>query len=91
MARDRFKFPFALAAAIIIALGLVACGRNGIPEAPSSPAAQPAPSTSAPGAAPTTFIDPTTPTGGPQETAAQAKPATPPAQKKTFFLDFLLQ
>ncbi len=95
LALDRFRFPFALAVATIAALALAGCGRRGTPELPPNPAVQPAPSASAPGAAPRAFIDPTTPTGGPQETpvqtASQAKPAAPPAEKKTFFLDFLLQ
>jgi len=89
----------ALAAALILCLALAACGRKGLLDPPPSAAvAQPAPvASSAPAAAPTAFIDPTTPTGAAQEApvqtevASQAKPIAPPVEKKTFFLDLLLQ
>ncbi len=99
LAGDRRSFAGVLAMALILPLGLAACGRKGPLDPPPS-AAIPAEPASRP--APTTFIDPTTPTGGPQQAApvapvqtTQAAPATRPAKTqpalKSFFLDPLVQ
>jgi len=73
---DRLSTPFALAAVVILALGLSACGRNGTPELPPGPAAQATPGSPAaslsgsPAAAPS----PTAAAASPDASAAAATP-----------------
>jgi predicted small lipoprotein YifL len=96
LTHNRLRVPLALAVALIFPVALAACGRKGgLDLPPSAAVTQPAlAAPSAPAAAPTTFIDPTTPTGAAQQAPAQtgqAKLVAPPVEKKTFFLDPLLQ
>jgi len=78
LAFDRLSVRFALAVLVAAALGLSACGRKGPLDPPPSAAVPPPPAASAADAS-----------GAP----ATANPAAPPApsQKKSFFLDPLLQ
>jgi predicted small lipoprotein YifL len=96
---NRLNAAFALALLGVAASGLAACGRSGPLELPPGPAlAQPAPNATAPLAAPPATV------GGPiaagpaaQQTAqkngfdAYGNPVAPAGEKKSFFLDFLLQ
>lgn len=102
MAFDRFKVIVAVAAAVITALGLSACGRNGALEMPPGPAgAQPAPTVSsgspASGLLPGTSSSSSDTAATPQETVAktgfdaQGNPAASQGQKKPFILDPLLR
>ena len=98
MARYRLKVGVALAAAILAALSLAACGRKGELEMPPGPATQP-PVAAAP-ASPSSFMPsygaPATPQ---QEDAAAVKngfdsrgnPVAAPSTKKSFILDPILQ
>jgi predicted small lipoprotein YifL len=85
---DRLSVSLALVAAIIAALGLSACGRNGGLELP------PGPATSQPTAAAAPDVSAS---GTPQDTGAKTgfdaygNPVAPPGQKKPFFLDPLLR
>jgi predicted small lipoprotein YifL len=99
LALDRLSVAFALVLLGAAAFGLAACGRAGPLELPPGPAVGVAPTAAAaPPVAPASII------GGPvasgptaQETAqkngfdALGNPVAPPGQKKSFFLDFLLQ
>jgi predicted small lipoprotein YifL len=86
-----------LAAALIAALALSACGRAGPLEPPPGPALQSsAPAASAAPAPPASQV-----AGGPDPAAnqkaikngfdAQGNPVAPPGEKKPFPIDFLLQ
>ena len=98
MAFDRPSIVVALALLGAAAFWLAACGRAGPLEPPPGPAVAVAPPT--PAAPPTA---PAAAVGGPvasgpaaQETAvkngfdAYGNPVAPPGQKRSFFLDFLL-
>jgi predicted small lipoprotein YifL len=99
LAYHRLRVACVLAVLTAAAVSLAACGRNGPPEAPPGPAITPAPPTAA---AP--LPAPSTTAGGPlapgqtaQQNAvkngfdASGNPVAPPGDKKSFFLDFLLQ
>ena len=102
LAFDRLSTGFALALLGVAAFGLAACGRAGLPEPPPGPAMGVAPTASA---APSPTLMPISPLGGPpgangpsaQETAqktgfdAYGNPIAPAGEKRSFFLDFLLQ
>jgi predicted small lipoprotein YifL len=83
LARDQLSLARALVFALVFSLPLAGCGRKGPLDPPpdSSVPTPPAPQGS-------TFTSPTAPAG-----AAQPAPVQPPApvQKKTFFLDPLIQ
>jgi predicted small lipoprotein YifL len=94
--RHRLRASFALAAAVVAALGLAACGRKGELELPPGPATQP-PLGAAPMAP--SFLPPSASTRQQQDDATAAKngfdsrgnPVAGPGQKRTFFLDPILQ
>jgi predicted small lipoprotein YifL len=100
LAFDRLSTGFALALLGVAAFGLAACGRAGPLELPPGPAMGVAPS-----AAPSQTLMPISPLGAPpgangpsaQETAqktgfdAYGNPIAPTGEKRSFFLDFLLQ
>ncbi len=102
MAFDRLSTGFALALLGVTAFGLAACGRAGPMELPPGPAMGLAPTASA---APSPTLMPISQLGGPpgangpsaQETAqktgfdAYGNPIAPAGEKRSFFLDFLLQ
>jgi predicted small lipoprotein YifL len=87
---DRVRVARALAVAFVAALSLTACGRKGPLDPPPSAAIPPGPPASP---APAQYVDPTTPTGGAQPAPVQTTQAAPApqTQKKTFFLDPLIQ
>ena len=98
MARYRLSVGVALAAAIIAALSLAACGRKGNLELPPGPATEP-PVAAAP-ASPSSFMPSYgAPATQQQEEAAAVKngfdahgnPVAAPATKKSFILDPILQ
>jgi predicted small lipoprotein YifL len=94
--RHRLRASFALAAAVVTALGLAACGRKGELELPPGPATQP-PVAAAPMAP--SFLPPTAGARQQQDDVTTAKngfdshgnPVAGPGQKRTFFLDPILQ
>jgi predicted small lipoprotein YifL len=87
--RHRLRASFALAAAVVTALSLAACGRKGELELPPGPATQLSPS----------FLPPSASTRQQQDDATAAKngfdsrgnPVAGPGQKRTFILDPILQ
>ncbi len=102
MAFNRLMVRLPLGAAVVAALALSACGRNGALEMPPGPVgAQPTPA--ALGAPPAALPGPASPAdaaaaaGTPQDTIAKTgfdvygNPAANPGQKKPFILDPLLQ
>ena len=98
MARYRLSVGVALAAAIIAALSLAACGRKGNLELPPGPATEP-PVAAAP-ASPSSFMPSYgAPATQQQEDAAAVKsgfdshgnPVAAPSTKKSFILDPILQ
>ena len=98
MARYRLSVGVALAAAIIAALSLAACGRKGNLELPPGPATEP-PVAAAP-ASPSSFMPSYgAPATQQQEEAAAVKngfdahgnPVATPSTKKSFILDPILQ
>jgi len=98
LARYRLSVGVALAAAIIAALSLAACGRKGNLELPPGPATEP-PVAAAP-ASPSSFMPSYgAPATQQQEEAAAVKngfdshgnPVAAPATKKSFILDPILQ
>jgi predicted small lipoprotein YifL len=101
LAFDRLSTGLALTLLGVAAFGLAACGRAGPLELPPGPAVGVAPTASA---APSPTLMPVSPLGGPpgngqsaQETAqktgfdAYGNPIAPAGEKRSFFLDFLLQ
>jgi predicted small lipoprotein YifL len=101
LAFDRPNIGFALALLGLAAFGLAACGRAGPLELPPGPAVGVAPTASA---APQPSLIPAGTLGGPsangplsQEAAqkngfdAYGNPIAPAGEKRSFFLDFLLQ
>jgi predicted small lipoprotein YifL len=93
VACDYLAVTRALALALLLSLlsvALGACGRKGPLDPPPS-AAVPPPPPGAQSPGPARYIDPTTPLGGAQQAPVQTSVAAPPAPKKTFFLDSLLQ
>jgi len=103
LASPRLTVPLLLGAAILAAVALSACGRNGGLEVPPGPAGvQPtssalnAPPSVPPSQAPTPS-DPYAAPGTPQDTIAktgfdsQGNPAATPGQKRPFILDPLLR
>ena len=104
MAFARVNVQFALAA-VVVGLGLSACGRAGAPELPPGPAIQAVPSASSSPAPSPIAAAPEVPAaaGAPGSAAAaqnvaartgfdaEGHPAAPPGQKKPFLLDPLLQ
>jgi predicted small lipoprotein YifL len=98
LARYRLSVGVALAAAIIAALSLAACGRKGNLELPPGPATEP-PVAAAP-ASPSSFMPSYgAPATQQQEDAAAVKsgfdshgnPVAAPSTKKSFILDPILQ
>jgi predicted small lipoprotein YifL len=98
LARYRLSVGVALAAAIIAALSLAACGRKGNLELPPGPATEP-PVAAAP-ASPSSFMPSYgAPATQQQEEAAAVKngfdahgnPVATPSTKKSFILDPILQ
>ena len=98
MARYRLSVGVALAAAIVAALSLAACGRKGNLELPPGPATEP-PVAAAP-ASPSSFMPSYgAPATQQQEEAAAVKngfdahgnPVAAPSTKKSFILDPILQ
>jgi hypothetical protein len=95
----RLRAGFALALLGAAAFTLAACGRAGPPEPPPGPAFGAPPATSAaPPAAPSSIIGGPTANGPVSHETAQrngfdsyGNPVAPPSEKKSFFLDFLLQ
>ena len=92
----RLRAGFVLAALGFVAVSLAACGRAGPPEPPPGPAFSSYPPPPAAPAGP--------PIGAPAATAqvtpeqaqkngfdAYGNPIAPPSERKSFFLDFLLQ
>jgi hypothetical protein len=100
---NRHARAVALAAALFgIAVSLAACGRNGAPEPPPGPMFGAGPSAATPAVAPVSGPGPyiaTPAAAGPvsHEQAqkngfdAAGNPVAPPSERKSFFLDFLLQ
>jgi predicted small lipoprotein YifL len=102
LAFNRPNTRFALALLAAAAFGLAACGRAGPLELPPGPAVGAAPTAATP---PSPSLMPASPMGGPpgsgaplsQEAAqkngfdAYGNPIAPAGEKKSFFLDFLLQ
>ena len=98
MARYRLSVGVALAAAVVAALSLAACGRKGDLEMPPGPATQP-PVAAAP-VTPSSFMPSSgTPMTQQQEDAAAVKngfdshgnPVAAPSARKSFILDPILQ
>jgi predicted small lipoprotein YifL len=98
LARYRLSVGVALAAAIVAALSLAACGRKGNLELPPGPATEP-PVAAAP-ASPSSFMPSYgAPATQQQEEAAAVKngfdahgnPVAAPSTKKSFILDPILQ
>ena len=89
MARDQFSVARALALALAFSLPLAGCGRKGPLTAPPD-SSIPTPPPAAQGS---TFPNPAGPAGAAQPAPVQAQTLPPPApaQKKTFFLDPLIQ
>ena len=101
LAFNRLRAGFALALLGVAAFGLTACGRAGPLELPPGPAVGAAPTAATP---PNPSLAPAASLGGPvasgpsaQETAQKngfdmyGNPVAPAGEKKSFFLDFLLQ
>jgi Prokaryotic lipoprotein-attachment site len=95
----RLRAGFVLAVLGAAALSLAACGRAGPPEPPPGPAfsSYPPPSPPPAAAAPAPLMGPP---GAAQVTPEQAQktgfdaygnPVAPPSERKSFFLDILLQ
>lgn len=99
MVRYRVNAALVLAVLGAAACGLAACGRSGSLQPPPGPAlAQPEPSASGPLAAPSSTVDGPVAAGPSAQEKAQkngfdqyGNPVAPAGQKKSFFLDFLLQ
>jgi hypothetical protein len=91
----RLRAGFVLAALTAAAVSLAACGRAGPPEPPPGPAltSYPPPAPAAPGP----VIGPPGAAQAAQNQAqktgfdAYGNPVAPPSERKSFFLDFLLQ
>jgi predicted small lipoprotein YifL len=99
LAFDRLSVRCALAVLIAAAFGLAACGRAGPPEAPPKPwlGAEPTAAAPAPGASASTTGEGAAGGSAAQTTAVKngfdvnGNPVAPLGQKKSFFLDPLLQ
>jgi hypothetical protein len=103
---ERLRAGFVLAALGVAAFSLTGCGRAGPPEPPPGPAfgiGYPQAAAATPAASATPAAPPAPP-GSPEDLRekqyekaakngfdAQGNPVAPPSERKTFFLDFLLQ
>jgi predicted small lipoprotein YifL len=88
LARDQLDVARVLALALALSLPLAGCGRKGPLTAPPD-SSIPTPPPAAQGS---TFTNPVAPAGAAQPAPVQAQTLPPaPAQRKTFFLDPLIQ
>jgi predicted small lipoprotein YifL len=86
MTRARLGAALAVLAALTLPLAVAGCGREGPLDPPPSAAVPPPPAVAS-----GSRVNPTTPAGGPQQRSAAQTGSAQQPQKRTFFLDPLLQ